>query len=78
MSDSTNNIDPPAPPEAPPANTQMYRLEIQDGNVFSGTLKQFEETFFAFPVEISDEDKIEVIRGWVYDQGWHMKSSYLH
>lgn len=79
MSDSTDNNEPASPPETPaPVVVQMYHLEIQDGNVFAGTIKQFEDNFFLFPTEISDEDKIEVIRGWVYEQGWQFKYSYLH
>ncbi len=59
-------------------NSELYRIEIQNGDVFSGTIAAFEDSFFVFPEGLSDEDKITHIAMWAYDQGWSFKSNFLH
>lgn len=62
--------------KAPPC--KMYWIEIQNGSVFAGTLFQFEETFFKFPEELNDEEKINSIEIWALEQGWYFQVDWLH
>ena len=61
-----------------PAPCIFYRIEIHNGAVFSGTLPQFEENFFIFPQNLSEEDKLTNIELWANDQGWNFHVSWLH
>ena len=48
----------------------MYYLIIQEGMVFEGSLSDFEERFFSFPEDSSQEEILESIKFWVEDNGW--------
>lgn len=56
----------------------IYRFEIQGGHVFNGTIKTFEEQFFVFSPELSEEEKIAQIAMWAGEQNWTFKSYMLH
>ena len=46
-------------------------IKVDDGNLFEGSLEQWEDCFFAFPFHFSVNDKIEQIQnycaGYSYD-----------
>jgi small nuclear ribonucleoprotein (snRNP)-like protein len=68
----------PADGLAKPKSPSIYRIEIQNGTVFAGTLNSFEEQFFLFPDGVSDEDKLKNIELWSSDQGWSFQANLLH
>jgi hypothetical protein len=56
----------------------LYRIEIQNGAVFSGSLAYFEENFFVFPAEATDAEKLMTIEAWSIEQGWSFVVDVLH
>jgi hypothetical protein len=74
-----NNASETPPPDKPEDKvSSSFMIEIQRGDVFLGSLNDFEDKWFLFAPDTKDEEKISFIEGWAYEQGWSVKIHPLH
>jgi hypothetical protein len=54
----------------------ILKILVNDGEVFDGDLNQWEDCFFAFPVDFTLDDKLAQIQRFCASESWDLTLSF--